>query len=57
MTCSYDVKLDFKDLVGAASIKLEWKHAQDAAAFTVIPSGRLAHRFVCLSAVSATLSR
>ena len=44
--CSYDVKLDFKDHKDVATIKLEWKHAQDAAAFTVIPTGRLVHRFV-----------
>ena len=44
--CRYDVKLDFKDHTSTATIKLEWKHAQDAVAFTVIPSGRLAHRLV-----------
>jgi hypothetical protein len=44
--CSYDVKLDFKDHKDVATIKLEWKHAQDAAAFTVIPTGRLVNRFV-----------
>ena len=43
--CSYDVKLDFKDHKDVATIKLEWKHLQDATAFTVIPTGRLVHRF------------
>ena len=40
------MKLDYKDLTGTATIKLEWKHASDAATFTVIPSERLANRSV-----------
>ena len=45
--CSYDVKLDFKDHISTATIKLEWKHLSDTAnAFAVIPSGRLANRSV-----------
>ncbi len=40
------MKLDYKDLTGTATIKLEWKHVSDAATFTVIPSERLANRSV-----------
>jgi hypothetical protein len=45
VTFRYDVKLDFKEHIGVATIKLQWKHLQDTSdAFAVIPSGRLVYR-------------
>ena len=50
VTFRYDVKLDFKEHIGVATIKLQWKHLQDTSdAFAVIPSGRLAHRLACVA--------